>query len=237
VSENTIRLTAAQALVRYLSVQWSERDGSRRRVVPAVFGIFGHGNVCGLGPALEEASGLAFHQPKNEQAMVHTAAARDDRPARSRPRRACGELGIGHPLSPLPAASGAVGSGHEWYTPFELLALGFLATTARADEITLSLPPELAAALADALDHLRRASTGDRAAAFEQLALGAATAELRGPRDTLRELVAVAIDEAGERVSHASSRLLHGDATAVAALRAAIGELGGLLDLLETVSP
>ena len=43
--------------------------------MPGVFGIFGHGNVCGLGPALEEDSGreLTFHQPKNEQAMVHAA--------------------------------------------------------------------------------------------------------------------------------------------------------------------
>jgi 3D-(3,5/4)-trihydroxycyclohexane-1,2-dione acylhydrolase (decyclizing) len=72
---NTVRLTAAQALVRYLAAQWSERDGSRRRIVPGIFGIFGHGNVCGLGPALEEDAGraLKFHQPKNEQAMVHAA--------------------------------------------------------------------------------------------------------------------------------------------------------------------
>jgi 3D-(3,5/4)-trihydroxycyclohexane-1,2-dione acylhydrolase (decyclizing) len=70
-----VRLTAAQALVRYLAAQWSERDGERRRVIPGIFGIFGHGNVCGLGPALEEDAGreLAFHQPKNEQAMVHAA--------------------------------------------------------------------------------------------------------------------------------------------------------------------
>jgi len=75
VSSETVRLTAAQAIVRYLAAQWSERDGERRRVVPGIFGIFGHGNVCGLGPALEEDSGreLAFHQPKNEQAMVHAA--------------------------------------------------------------------------------------------------------------------------------------------------------------------
>ena len=70
-----MQLTAAQALVRYLAAQWSERDGSRQRVIPAIFGIFGHGNVCGLGPALEENAGrsLRFLQPKNEQAMVHAA--------------------------------------------------------------------------------------------------------------------------------------------------------------------
>ena len=72
---SSVRLTAAQALVRFLGCQWSERDGVRRRAVPGIFGIFGHGNVCGLGPALEEDEGrsLSFHQPKNEQAMVHAA--------------------------------------------------------------------------------------------------------------------------------------------------------------------
>jgi 3D-(3,5/4)-trihydroxycyclohexane-1,2-dione acylhydrolase (decyclizing) len=74
VAERTVRLTAAQALVRYLSVQHSERDGRRQRVIPRTFGIFGHGNVCGLGEALTAfASAMPFHQPKHEQAMVHTA--------------------------------------------------------------------------------------------------------------------------------------------------------------------
>ncbi|MEA2362339.1 MAG: hypothetical protein QOD71_1484 [Thermoleophilaceae bacterium] len=75
MSVETVRLTAAQALVRYLARQWSERDGHRRRAVPGIFGIFGHGNVCGLGPALEEDGGreLAFLAPKNEQASVHAA--------------------------------------------------------------------------------------------------------------------------------------------------------------------
>ncbi|HKG04037.1 MAG TPA: 3D-(3,5/4)-trihydroxycyclohexane-1,2-dione acylhydrolase (decyclizing) [Conexibacter sp.] len=70
----TRRLTTAQALVAYLSVQFSERDGVRRRLIPGVFGIFGHGNVVGLGQALEELGDeLPFFQGKNEQAMVHTA--------------------------------------------------------------------------------------------------------------------------------------------------------------------
>ena len=69
-----VRLTAGQALVRYLAAQYSERDGSRRRVIPGMFGIFGHGNVCGVGQALEEESELMpYYQPKNEQAMVHAA--------------------------------------------------------------------------------------------------------------------------------------------------------------------
>ena len=70
----TVRLTAAQALVRFLAAQYSERDGDRRRAVPAMWGIFGHGNVCGLGEALATCDGaLAFHQPRHEQAMVHAA--------------------------------------------------------------------------------------------------------------------------------------------------------------------
>jgi 3D-(3,5/4)-trihydroxycyclohexane-1,2-dione acylhydrolase (decyclizing) len=69
-----IRLTAGQALVRFLAAQFSERDGVRRRVIPAMFGIFGHGNVCGVGQALEQESELMpLYQPKNEQAMVHIA--------------------------------------------------------------------------------------------------------------------------------------------------------------------
>ncbi len=71
----TARLTVAQALVRYLVAQWSERDGVRQRAIPAGFGIFGHGNVCGLGQALAEAGdSLPLYQPKNEQSMVHAAA-------------------------------------------------------------------------------------------------------------------------------------------------------------------
>jgi 3D-(3,5/4)-trihydroxycyclohexane-1,2-dione acylhydrolase (decyclizing) len=72
----TIRMTTAQAIVRYLSVQHSERDGARRRLVPAMFGIFGHGNVAAVGQALEaNAAALTYLQARNEQAMVHTASA------------------------------------------------------------------------------------------------------------------------------------------------------------------
>lgn len=74
MNEPTVRLTTGQALVRWLAAQWSERDGERRRAVPAMFGIFGHGNVLGLGQALAQEGGeLPLYQPKNEQAMVHTA--------------------------------------------------------------------------------------------------------------------------------------------------------------------
>ena len=70
----TVRLTVAQALVRYLQAQYSERDGTTHRLIPAIFGIFGHGNVAGLGQALfEYGANLPYYQPCNEQSMVHTA--------------------------------------------------------------------------------------------------------------------------------------------------------------------
>jgi 3D-(3,5/4)-trihydroxycyclohexane-1,2-dione acylhydrolase (decyclizing) len=72
--EQTVTLTTGQALVRYLQVQHSERDGQRQRLIPAIWGIFGHGNALGLGQAiLQEGTELPLYQPKNEQAMVHTA--------------------------------------------------------------------------------------------------------------------------------------------------------------------
>lgn len=74
---NSIRLTTAQALVRFLTVQFTARDGAEQRFIPGMFGIFGHGNVTGIGQALEEYGGtrLPFYRPQNEQAMVHTATA------------------------------------------------------------------------------------------------------------------------------------------------------------------
>ncbi len=74
-SREKMRLTMSQALVKYLQAQYSERDGERRRLIPAMFGIFGHGNVAGLGQALYEfGQDLPYHQPCNEQSMVHTAS-------------------------------------------------------------------------------------------------------------------------------------------------------------------
>ncbi|TGB09711.1 3D-(3,5/4)-trihydroxycyclohexane-1,2-dione acylhydrolase (decyclizing) [Streptomyces sp. MZ04] len=71
---NTVRLTTAQALVRFLSRQFTERDGHRQRLIGATWGIFGHGNVAGIGQALVEyADEMPYHQGRNEQAMVHAA--------------------------------------------------------------------------------------------------------------------------------------------------------------------
>ncbi|MDT0331523.1 3D-(3,5/4)-trihydroxycyclohexane-1,2-dione acylhydrolase (decyclizing) [Nocardiopsis lambiniae] len=72
----TVRLTTAQALVRFLAAQYSERDGVEQRFIPGVWGIFGHGNVAGLGQALLQAAttgevDLPYHLARNEQGMVH----------------------------------------------------------------------------------------------------------------------------------------------------------------------
>ena len=69
------RLTMAQAIVAYLQNQYSARDGQEHRFFAGVSGIFGHGNVAGVGQALEQDRGLQYYLCRNEQAMVHTAAA------------------------------------------------------------------------------------------------------------------------------------------------------------------
>jgi len=72
----TIRLTVAQAVVKYIANQYSVADGIRTRFIPAMFGIFGHGNVAGLGQALDEFNDeLPFIQGRNEQAIAHAAIA------------------------------------------------------------------------------------------------------------------------------------------------------------------
>jgi 3D-(3,5/4)-trihydroxycyclohexane-1,2-dione acylhydrolase (decyclizing) len=71
----TTRLTVAQAVISFLKNQYSERDGKQHRLFEGCLGIFGHGNVAGIGQALEQDSGLPYYLFRNEQAMVHTAAA------------------------------------------------------------------------------------------------------------------------------------------------------------------
>lgn len=71
----TVRLTMAQAIVRFLLAQHVERDGVSQRFFAGCFGIFGHGNVAGMGQALQQYPELRYYQTRNEQAMVHTATA------------------------------------------------------------------------------------------------------------------------------------------------------------------
>ena len=75
-----IQLTVAQALVKFLGAQYSESDGEEQKLFAGCFGIFGHGNVAGIGQALlqaelEEPDTLPYILGRNEQAMVHTAVA------------------------------------------------------------------------------------------------------------------------------------------------------------------
>jgi 3D-(3,5/4)-trihydroxycyclohexane-1,2-dione acylhydrolase (decyclizing) len=91
MGRESLRLTVAQAVVRFLANQYSERDGVEQRLIAGCFGIFGHGNVAGMGQALLEAepaegsaprvppdsvpAGLRYYQARNEQAMVHASVA------------------------------------------------------------------------------------------------------------------------------------------------------------------
>ena len=72
----TRRLTMGQAIVEYLKQQYVERDGIEQSFFAGMFGVFGHGNVAGIGQALHQyADSFRYYQTRNEQAMVHTAAA------------------------------------------------------------------------------------------------------------------------------------------------------------------
>src|SRR5215216_2633856 len=71
----TIRLTMAQAIIKFLKAQYIERDATERQFFAGCFGIFGHGNVAGIGQALQQNPDFRYYQTRNEQAMVHTAAA------------------------------------------------------------------------------------------------------------------------------------------------------------------
>jgi 3D-(3,5/4)-trihydroxycyclohexane-1,2-dione acylhydrolase (decyclizing) len=71
----TVRLTMAQAVIQFLQCQYSARDGVEQPFFAGCFGIFGHGNVAGIGQALHQYPDFRYYQTRNEQAMVHTAAA------------------------------------------------------------------------------------------------------------------------------------------------------------------
>jgi 3D-(3,5/4)-trihydroxycyclohexane-1,2-dione acylhydrolase (decyclizing) len=72
---STCRATAAQAIIKFLKNQYVERDGVERPFFGGCFGIFGHGNVAGIGQALQQNEDFPYYLSRNEQAMVHTAVA------------------------------------------------------------------------------------------------------------------------------------------------------------------
>ncbi len=71
----TRRLTMSQALIAFLERQYVERDGREHQFFAGVWGIFGHGNVAGIGQALHQKPDFRYYLTRNEQAMVHTATA------------------------------------------------------------------------------------------------------------------------------------------------------------------
>ena len=71
----TKRLTMAQAVIAFLKNQYVERDGVEQSFFAGCFGIFGHGNIAGIGQALQQMPEFRYYQARNEQAMVHSAAA------------------------------------------------------------------------------------------------------------------------------------------------------------------
>jgi len=75
MERNTLRLTTAQALISFLKNQYVERDGRQSQFFLGAFGIFGHGNVAGIGQALQQNPDFRYYQVRNEQAGVHIATA------------------------------------------------------------------------------------------------------------------------------------------------------------------
>src|SRR5213083_1928750 len=71
----TTRVTMAQAVIAFLKNQYVERDGREQPFFAGCFGIFGHGNIAGIGQALQQMPEFRYYQARNEQAMVHIAAA------------------------------------------------------------------------------------------------------------------------------------------------------------------
>src|SRR5512135_1483271 len=73
--QQTIRLTMAQAIIRFLKNQYVERDSKEHQFFAGVWGIFGHGNIAGIGQALQQNPDFRYYLIRNEQASVHLAAA------------------------------------------------------------------------------------------------------------------------------------------------------------------
>lgn len=73
--QHTIRLTTAQAIIRFMKNQYTERDGQEQQFFAGIWGIFGHGNIAGIGEALQENPDFRYYIVQNEQSAVHLAAA------------------------------------------------------------------------------------------------------------------------------------------------------------------
>ena len=161
--ETRIRCTVGQAIVRYLDAQHSDYDGQRRRLVPAIFGIFGHGNVVGLGQGLEEEGDRADYL--QEQRAV-------DGPCRRRlsPRRARRHAGLyGVDRSGLYQHGHGCSRGDDQSTPGVAVPLGLLRARAVKGPLLQQLDHPLPADVS--VNDCFRAVTGffDRISRPEQL--------------------------------------------------------------------
>ena len=105
------RLTVAQAVVLFLQNQYSSRDSKEHRFIEGCFGIFGHGNVAGIGQALEQDSKLRYYLCRNEQAMVHTAAAFAKASFRMRNKPAASAAPAGRYFCAAKRGAGAAATG------------------------------------------------------------------------------------------------------------------------------
>src|ERR1700720_3156768 len=104
----TRRLTTAQAIIKFLENQQVSRDGKEQPFFAGCFGIFGHGNVAGIGQALEQNPSFPYYLCRNEQAMVHTAAAFAKTSNRLRTLACTSSIGPGAPNMITGAATSTV---------------------------------------------------------------------------------------------------------------------------------
>jgi 3D-(3,5/4)-trihydroxycyclohexane-1,2-dione acylhydrolase (decyclizing) len=125
----TVRLTVGQAIVRFLVAQRSERDGLEHRLIEGMFGIFGHGNVAGLGEAvlaqeLADPHAMPYYQARNEQGMVHAATGFARQRNRLSTMACLSSIGPGATNMVTGAATGSVTRLPVLVLPSEIFATG-----------------------------------------------------------------------------------------------------------------
>lgn len=150
---NTIRLTTAQALIKFLNRQYIHVDGKEEPFVEGIFTIFGHGNVLGIGQALEQDAGhLKVYQGKNEQGMAHAAMAYSKQMLRRKIYAVSTSVGPG--AANLTAAAGTALANH---IPVLLLPADTFATR-QPDPVLQQVEQEYSAAVTtnDALKPVSR---------------------------------------------------------------------------------
>ncbi|MFU1719553.1 3D-(3,5/4)-trihydroxycyclohexane-1,2-dione acylhydrolase (decyclizing) [Bacillus velezensis] len=149
----TIRLTTAQALIKFLNRQYIHVDGKEEPFVEGIFTIFGHGNVLGIGQALEQDAGhLKVYQGKNEQGMAHAAMAYSKQMLRRKIYAVSTSVGPG--AANLTAAAGTALANH---IPVLLLPADTFATR-QPDPVLQQVEQEYSAAVTtnDALKPVSR---------------------------------------------------------------------------------